>query len=155
MVKLPVIAEVPYMRIRRQNRFSVAVESMSSSIVAESYRRLRTSVSLMWIANQHPGDGDSIPDDTTPKTMIVTSPIPADGKSTTTANLAAAFAETGKSVIVVDLDFRRQKLHKFLGANTEPPLVNLGTPQEPRRQRRRHHSRHRHPQRALHLERAR
>ena len=94
--------------------------------VADAYRGLRTSIGLMWLANE------SETGRTEPRTLIVASPGPNEGKSTTDANLAAAYAEMGKSVIVVDLDFRRQRLHKFLGADAEPHLANIGTLSEPR-----------------------
>lgn len=59
------------------------------------------------------------------KTIVVTSPAPGDGKSTTTANLAAAFAQQGMRVLAVDCDFRRGRLHKFFGFQRSPGLTNI------------------------------
>ena len=53
---------------------------------------------------------------------MIASPGPSEGKSTTTANLAACYAESGRRVIVIDLDQRRQKLHRFVDSEMEPHL---------------------------------
>ncbi|HEY3831906.1 MAG TPA: CpsD/CapB family tyrosine-protein kinase [Acidimicrobiia bacterium] len=124
--RLPVLAEIPHVSTSRRRRFEVLTQLSPLSGVADAYRGLRTSIGLMWLANE------SETGRTEPRTLIVASPGPNEGKSTTSANLAAAYAEMGKSVIVVDLDFRRQRLHKFLGANAEPHLANIGTLSEPR-----------------------
>jgi len=48
-----------------------------------------------------------------PQVILVTSPSPGEGKTTIVGNLGTALAETGRSVLVVDGDFRRPKLHKL------------------------------------------
>lgn len=50
-----------------------------------------------------------------PKVILVTSAGPSEGKTTTVANLAASFAETGRSVLVLSCDFRRPTIHEHLG----------------------------------------
>jgi capsular exopolysaccharide synthesis family protein len=57
--------------------------------------------------------------------LVVTSAAPGDGKSTTTANLAAAFAQQGMRVLAIDCDFRRGRLHNFFGFPKEPGLTNI------------------------------
>jgi Mrp family chromosome partitioning ATPase len=47
------------------------------------------------------------------RTIMVTSCVQGEGKSTTVANLAVAFARAGRRVVLVDLDLRRPYLHKF------------------------------------------
>ncbi|MEO5589239.1 MAG: polysaccharide biosynthesis tyrosine autokinase [Gemmatimonadaceae bacterium] len=59
------------------------------------------------------------------KTIVVTSAAPGDGKSTMTANLAAAFAQQGMRVLAVDCDFRRGRLHKYFGFSRSPGLTNM------------------------------
>src|SRR6185369_4084645 len=49
------------------------------------------------------------------RTMVVTSPSPQEGKSTTTINLAVAMAEAGGRVLVIDTDMRRPRLHRSFG----------------------------------------
>ncbi len=52
----------------------------------------------------------------TPKTLLVTSSQPGEGKSTSSVAIARAFARMGKSVLLVDGDLRNPSLHKMLGA---------------------------------------
>lgn len=68
------------------------------SLQAEAYRHLRTSVLL-----STPGRA--------PKTLLVTSSVPAEGKTTTVVNTAAVLAQTGAKVLVIDADMRRPRLH--------------------------------------------
>jgi cellulose biosynthesis protein BcsQ len=54
---------------------------------------------------------------------MVTSPGPSEGKTTTVANLAAILAETGRSVLVVNCDFRRPRVHLHLDGTDDPRKV--------------------------------
>lgn len=66
-----------------------------------------------------------------PVTVTVTSPGPGDGKSFVSVNLARAFADVGKRTLVIDGDTRRGTLHKILGLERKPGLVNLlNTPED-------------------------
>ncbi len=68
------------------------------SPVAEAYRHLRTSL-LLSTAGQPP------------KTMLVTSSQPSEGKTTTAVNTAMMLAQTGVEVLIVDCDLRRPRIH--------------------------------------------
>jgi capsular exopolysaccharide synthesis family protein len=68
------------------------------SPVAESYRHLRTSL-LLSSAGQPP------------KTILVTSSQPSEGKTTTGINTAFMLAQTGAEVLIIDCDLRRPRLH--------------------------------------------
>jgi Mrp family chromosome partitioning ATPase len=58
------------------------------------------------------------------RTILVTSPAPVDGKSLVAANLAIAMAGAGLSVVMVDADLRRPRLHALFGLNQEPGLTD-------------------------------
>lgn len=49
------------------------------------------------------------------KTLIVTSALPEEGKSVISVNTAAAFASGGQKTLIVDLDFRKPRVHHYLG----------------------------------------
>jgi Mrp family chromosome partitioning ATPase/capsular polysaccharide biosynthesis protein len=71
---------------------------------------------------------DSAPGSTATATrgqvIMVTSPGPSEGKTTTAANMAAILGETGRSVIVINCDFRRPRVHLYLGAPDSGRQVN-------------------------------
>lgn len=74
------------------------------SSAAEAYRVLRTSVLLS--AAGRP-----------PKTILVTSGQPGEGKTTTVVNTAISLAQMGASVLIIDCDLRRPTTHKVLGVD--------------------------------------
>jgi len=57
--------------------------------------------------------------------FMVSSANPAEGKSTTVANLAVTFARSGKRVVLVDLDLRRPVLHRFFGMDARPGITEV------------------------------
>jgi capsular exopolysaccharide synthesis family protein len=71
-------------------------------MAAESYRTLRTNISLSQV-------DDPI------RTLLVTSCIPREGKSTTVANLGVTFALAQQKVLIIDADLRRPILHRLFG----------------------------------------
>ncbi|MBA3439851.1 MAG: polysaccharide biosynthesis tyrosine autokinase, partial [Pyrinomonadaceae bacterium] len=79
------------------------------SPVAEAYRHLRTSV-LMSVAGR------------APKTLLVTSSQPSEGKTTTVVNMAMVLAQTGASVLVIDADMRRPSLHSIFNLENDRGL---------------------------------
>ena len=84
---------------------SLATQLMTldnQSTVAEAYRALRTSVLLS--SAGHP-----------PKTILITSGRPGEGKTTTVVNTAISLAQLGASVLIIDCDLRRPKVHKVFG----------------------------------------
>lgn len=127
--ELPVVAEVPLVRTGRKVQPSVWTHTEPGSAVAEAYRAVRAAVLLMPILQMSDtGAATSSPQRLAPRSgrrVLVTSPEPGVGKTTTVANLAAAFAELGRSVIVINADVRRPEVHRALGAPHADGLSEL------------------------------
>jgi capsular exopolysaccharide synthesis family protein len=126
---LPVIAEVPrFARARKKGAAQdlvFAKQPLSPS--AEAYRSIRSAILLTPISQLGHRGGRSHAKAAEPSVVLVTSPTPGDGKTTTVANLAAAFAETGRSVLVLSCDFRRPEVHNYFDVPHEPGLSDVLT----------------------------
>ena len=143
---LPVLAEIPPMTRTQQSAIEVVASTSPRSRAAEAYRVVRSAILFTATADAAAADaatsgngngterrvklkpslskGDPVLDsiEIGPQTILVTSPGPNEGKTTTVANLAAVLAEGGLSVLVINCDFRRPRVHKYLvheGANIE------------------------------------
>lgn len=81
------------------------------SPISEIFRTLRTNLQFM---TSNKGL----------KTLLVTSSVPGEGKSWVSANLASAFAQEGKKVIVVDSDMRKGRIHSIFDVEKKPGLSN-------------------------------
>jgi polysaccharide biosynthesis transport protein len=86
------------------------------SMVAETYRMLRTSILL-----SRPGEP--------PKTILFASGIHGEGKTVTTVNTAIIFAQMGVKVLVIDADLRRPDCHRVLGMDNGAGLTEVLTGQ--------------------------
>ena len=80
--------------------------------VAEAYRSLRTSIDFAAV-------------DTPVRTLLVTSAIPDEGKTTTAANLGVVFAQAGRRTIVLDADFRKPGVHRIFDLPNDRGLSDL------------------------------
>ena len=88
------------------------VHTSPKSTRAEAFRQLRTNIQFIEAAEDR-------------KSIVVTSSIPAEGKSSTIANLAIAMADTGAKVLLIDCDLRKPKMHKYFSIEGAVGLTNL------------------------------
>jgi succinoglycan biosynthesis transport protein ExoP len=122
---LPIVGHIPAMNfgeIRKALRTegetdtpkidaSVVTYHRPKSRQSESYRAIRTS---LYFNNQ--GEKN--------KVIQITSPNPGDGKTTLVSNLAVAIAQSGKSILLIDSDVRRPRLHRIFGCKSSIGLTS-------------------------------
>jgi succinoglycan biosynthesis transport protein ExoP len=108
LIRLPSFGMIPEMSSERKRRIeygnSYPVELITfghpKSMLSEAYRNVRTSVLLSF--SERP-----------PKMILITSPNPAEGKTTTAINTAIALSQTGAQVLIIDADLRHPRIHKI------------------------------------------
>src|ERR1051325_977172 len=122
-INLPALALIPAVREKPRLRGAEAKPSDPSdttalamvkdvrSPIAESYRHLRTSLLLSSAG-------------TAPRTILITSSQPSEGKTTTAINTAFILAQTGAEVLIIDCDLRRPRLHAHFNLSNARGLTN-------------------------------
>ncbi len=88
------------------------VEEKPKSVASENYRVLRTNI-------QYSSFDKEI------KSIVITSSVPGEGKSTTAGNLALSFAQTSQKTIIIDCDLRKPTLHKKFNVSNQYGLSDV------------------------------
>ena len=111
---LPTLGMIAKMRggKERAEMYRLATLLAHLGPVAEAYRSLRTSIDFAGV-------------DAPVRTMLVTSAIPSEGKTTTAANLGVVFAQSGRRTIVLDADFRKPGIHRIFDLPNDRGLSDL------------------------------
>lgn len=109
---LALLGRLPSPRRQARKQHGLAMLEEPVSVEAEAIRVLRAHLEF---ANRSRGA----------RSIVVTSAVPGEGKSTTAANLAIAMARAGKHVILVDLDLRRPSLDRFFGLEGRPGVGDV------------------------------
>lgn len=120
LIRLPSFGMVPEISLERRNRLegdhSYPVELITyahpRSMLSEAYRSIRTSILLSFSGKP-------------PRRIGVTSPNPAEGKTTTAINTAIALSQTGARVLLVDADLRKPRIHQLFKTENGLGLSNF------------------------------
>jgi tyrosine-protein kinase Etk/Wzc len=92
--------------------FEFVVHNTPKAMASEAFRVLRTRIQFSKLKNQNI------------KSILVTSAIPGEGKTTVAANLAGSLAQSDFKTIIIDCDFRKPRVHSFFKSSRTPGLVD-------------------------------
>lgn len=108
--QLPVLGVIPTLREASLKSGSVLVlRDSPNSVFAEPYRIMRTNFL-------------ALADKAGVRSVIITSTLPGEGKTTTASNFASSLAESHQKVVLIDADLRNPSLHKQFGLRKDPGL---------------------------------
>ncbi|MEM9562555.1 MAG: polysaccharide biosynthesis tyrosine autokinase [Actinomycetota bacterium] len=109
---LPLLASIPEADKRQQASLATAAHGDAEGAFANAYHKVRSSLEFASLEREL-------------KTVLVTSPGASEGKSTSSSNLALAFASVGRQTVLVDVDFRRARIHDIYGVPRVPGLSDV------------------------------
>lgn len=106
-------------RAKREPRNPVLSDFQGNkSAVAEAFRAVLTSI--LFTGRRHPA-----------QVLVVSSPNVSEGKTTVACNLAMAYCEAGRTVLLIDCDMRRPRLHEIFEVSNRIGLASMLTEREP------------------------
>jgi capsular exopolysaccharide synthesis family protein len=108
LIGVPLLGAIPFLKAPQTP--AKALQDVRSAF-SEAYRSLRTALQFST-------------DRGVPRTLLITSANPSEGKSTTALVLGQFYAQLGKRVLIVDCDLRNPSLHRALGVPNEEGLSN-------------------------------
>ncbi len=124
--QLPVLGEIPNLNLQKERDKKKRNPFMSKKkrlnvkngandnmkfIFSEAFKTLRTNLRFALIKEGC-------------KKIIISSPLPSDGKSTTSINLGIAISQTGSKVLIIDCDLRKGKIHNYFNIKYKPGLTD-------------------------------
>jgi polysaccharide biosynthesis transport protein len=109
---VPLLARLPAPTKQLQREHGLVMLESPTSVEAEAFRVMRTNFDFVNVERNA-------------RTIMITSALEREGKSTTVANLAVALARTGRRVVLVDLDLRRPFLDRFFKLDDRPGVTNV------------------------------
>jgi succinoglycan biosynthesis transport protein ExoP len=109
---IPLLARLPEPSKQLQQGDGLVMLEDPTSVEAEAFRVLRTNLDFANVERNA-------------RSIMVTSALEEEGKSTTVANLAVALARSGRQVVLVDLDLRRPYVERFFKLDGRPGLTNV------------------------------
>lgn len=112
IVDAPIMGRIP--TDESLNQIRPVVVSNPDGPIAEEFRRIRTNLSFI-----------APVEDTASRLFVITSTAPHEGKTTMAANIAAALAENGASVLVIDADLRHPSIAQELGLEGNVGLAHV------------------------------
>ena len=117
ILRTPVLGQIPYEMAfaggrRGHNRIVTTTELPYDDPATEAFRALRTNVTF--VGAEHPL-----------QLIVVSSPGPGEGKTTTAANLALTLASAGSRTVLIDGDLRRPQQHRAFRIVQEPGLTDV------------------------------
>ena len=109
---LPLLARIPPPPRKIAARDGLVMLARPAGQDGESFRMLRTNLEFALLSGRV-------------RTILLTSAVPKEGKSTTAANLAVALARGGRRIALVDLDLRRPHLNRFFNLPGTPGITDV------------------------------